>query len=116
MLDYAVHNYTIVSDVDQVITVVAVPLALDTVNILYVNLLSNQHKAIDGTNTMVDSNLYINFIQFTAHAQDSFVVQVMPSSTSLTGQYRLYVTGSSAYLNQFNFKGSYLHTIQYSSH
>jgi len=48
---------------------------------------------------VVDSNLYISFIQFTAHAQDSFVIQVMPSSTtSLTRQYRLYVTGSSAYL------------------
>ena len=106
---YTIHNYTIESTVDQIITIVVVPISLETNgwendNVMYLQLCNHDGIPIDGLNTFVSSELYMNFIQFTAHANDQFIVQVMPSVIALKGSYRLYVTGSYNELNQYNFE------------
>lgn len=98
------NSYTINSSQNQIVTVLVVPNSTLMSNIMYVSLYSTSGKLIAQSN----SNAYINYIEFTAPANASYVVKISQASTSLSSAYRLYVTGSYSYLNEYYIQGNYI--------
>lgn len=97
------NSYTINSSQDQIVTVLAVPDTTLMSDIIYVGVYSNNGKLI----ALSNSNSYINYVEFTA-PKGSYIVKITKSAYSLSPLYRLYVTGSYSYLNQYYIKGNYI--------
>lgn len=98
------NSYTINSSQNQIVTVLVVPNSTLMTNIMYVSLYNTTGKLIAQSN----SNSYINYIEFTAPANASYVVKISQASTSLSSAYSLYVTGSYSYLNKYYIQGNYI--------
>jgi hypothetical protein len=97
-------NYTIHSNQDQIVTVLAVPTDEISTDVIYVSLYDTLGNLIASSN----STLFINYIEFTAPANTSYVVKLTASNLSLTPIYNLYITGSYNYLNQYYIQGDYI--------
>lgn len=101
----ASNSYTINSSQDQIVTVLAVPDTTVTSDIIYVGVYTTAGKLI----ALSNSNSYINYVEFTA-PKGSYVVKITKNPYSLSPLYRLYVTGSYSYLNQYYIQGNYIKT------
>lgn len=97
------NSYTINSSQDQIVTVLAVPDTTLMSDIIYVGVYTTTGKLI----ALSNSNAYINYVEFTA-PKGSYIVKITKSAYSLSPLYRLYVTGSYSYLNQYYIKGNYI--------
>lgn len=103
----ASNSYTINSSQDQIVTVLAVPDTTIMSDIIYVGVYTTSGKLI----ALSNSNSYINYVEFTA-PKGSYVVKITKSALSLSSVYRLYVTGSYTYLNQYYIHGGYIKTAK----
>lgn len=103
----ASNSYTINSSQDQIVTVLAVPDTTIMSDIIYVGVYTTSGKLI----ALSNSNSYINYVEFTA-PKGSYVVKITKSALSLSSAYRLYVTGSYTYLNQYYIHGGYIKTAK----
>ncbi len=98
------NSYTINSSQDQIVTALVVPNATDVTNIMYVGIYTTDNQLI----ALSDSNLYINYVEFTAPANTSYIVRVTSAADTISTAYRLYVTGSYSYLNEYYISGDYI--------
>jgi hypothetical protein len=93
-------EYMINNDQKQIITVLVVPTNL--YNHFDISLYNSKDKLIAKSNSIE----YINFIQFTAPKNTSYILKV--SSQDKSNEYMLYVTGSTEYLNEYNISGDHV--------
>ncbi|MFT4694518.1 MAG: hypothetical protein ACI8TE_001434 [Francisella sp.] len=93
-------KFLINNDQKQIITALVVPTNL--YNHFDISLYNSKDKLIAKSNSIE----YINFIQFTAPKNTSYILKV--SSQDKSNEYMLYVTGSTEYLNKYNISGDHV--------
>eukprot|EP01034_Spumella_vulgaris_P023596 gene23596-29832_t len=103
----SVSSFNFTSSIQQIVSVLVVPGYADGVFAL-LTLLNGDGNVIATS----DSKDSINFIMFTSQVNEKYTVRVSSVSVmpreALTSQYRLFVTGSTHYLNQNNLIGTYI--------
>ncbi len=99
-----VSQYNFSSSQQQIVSILVVPLHENSIFDL---TLSNKLGVTIATSTSKD---YINFILYTAQANEAYTVTVTAARDSPTTEYRLFVTGSYTYLNLNNMVGTYIGT------
>lgn len=98
------NSYTITSSQNQIVSALVVPNYTLGTNIMYVGIYTTSGKLI----ALSNSNSYINYVMFTATAGTSYIVKVTGYSLNISNAYRLYVTGSYSYLNEYYIQGNYI--------
>ena len=99
------NSYTINNAENQIVTVLIVPNSTVDSDIIYIGVYDTSGNLL----ALSNSDLYINYVEFTAIANTSYIVQIITKATSsLSGEYNLYVTGSYDYLNEYYITGSYI--------
>lgn len=104
--DY-VHSYTFTSKYDQIVTLVVTPVGLGSNFDLAVTEVDNTPVASSTT------NFYVDWIQIKVPAGKTLKAQVWRKAPfnplqPFVNDYRLYVTGSTQYLNKTNIKGPHI--------
>lgn len=99
-----INSYTITSAQDQIVSALVVPNSTIDTDIIYVGIYTTDGKLI----ALSNSNLYINYVMFTASANTSYIVKVTAAEDTISTAYRLYVTGSYDYLNEYYIQGDYI--------
>lgn len=101
------NSYTITSSQDQIVSALVVPDSTIDTNIMYVGVYTTDGQLI----ALSNSDLYINYVMFTASANTSYVVKITASPDTISNAYRLYVTGSYDYLNEYYIQGDYIDEV-----
>lgn len=98
------NSYTINSGQDQIVSVLVVPNSTTVTNIMFVGVYNSDGSLIALSNSL----LYVNYVMFTAMANTAYTVKITQYADNLSSAYRLFVTGSYSYLNEYYINGNYI--------
>ncbi|AJI55549.1 hypothetical protein LA56_1526 [Francisella philomiragia] len=103
--DKADDDYVIHSDQNQIVTIAVIPKT--RFSIFSISLFENKTSySKEKLIAKSDSQRFVNFIQFTAPKDTSYIVRI--ASPVGSDKYLLSVTGSTEYLNKYNVKGAHI--------